>query len=384
MSTRDTDTGGRFKAIYLGSEPMGELLEGENGSDAIQVPLRRIILRTNFSGKEASLSVTNNSLTFEYVKHQFRDADSLVTLPIELLAYCGALRQLPHDKVIAREFETLDKAPMNEAEEEEASSGATRYMPPLFVTIFRSIESENMLFCHAFVLAQDDDAMELVKLVMEVYYGLVKMGEEEEEADESNEHEASADLDNDEENANTSSMKKSSSSVKLNEDSSANTYLKELLSAYNNIALGGGGHPTTRDNSDGKSVISAREIMSGDLDSNKYTIVKSSSSRVDMTNTQEDGEVECINQDPNPIVIKKQNNEEVVYKQNVYIRWLQPPTPPPPAPIISNNFYSKMYFYGLKPEKRRRKVKNLRKFLILFGNFDEKGKFINYFVIFTP
>jgi hypothetical protein len=36
----------------------------------------------------------------------------------------------------------------------------------------------------------------------------------------------------------------------------------------------------------------------------------------------------------NPQVIYKPNNQEIVYKQNIMVRWLQPPTPPPPAPII--------------------------------------------------
>ena len=39
--------------------------------------------------------------------------------------------------------------------------------------------------------------------------------------------------------------------------------------------------------------------------------------------------------DLNQIVIRKKNDENIVYKQNVFIRWLQPPTPPPLAPIIS-------------------------------------------------
>lgn len=43
----------------------------------------------------------------------------------------------------------------------------------------------------------------------------------------------------------------------------------------------------------------------------------------------------AVNNDPNPIVIRKKNEENIEYKQNVFIRWLQPPTPPPPAPIIS-------------------------------------------------
>lgn len=41
----------------------------------------------------------------------------------------------------------------------------------------------------------------------------------------------------------------------------------------------------------------------------------------------------------NPQVIYKPNNQEVVYKQNIMVRWLQPPTPPPPAPIIIRGLY---------------------------------------------
>lgn len=42
-----------------------------------------------------------------------------------------------------------------------------------------------------------------------------------------------------------------------------------------------------------------------------------------------------INQDTSPLRIVKPNNQQsIVYKQQVNIRYLQPPTPPPPAPII--------------------------------------------------
>ena len=41
-----------------------------------------------------------------------------------------------------------------------------------------------------------------------------------------------------------------------------------------------------------------------------------------------------INQDPDPIRITKPNTQNVIYKQEVKIKYLQPPTPPPPAPII--------------------------------------------------
>ncbi|CAF1231640.1 unnamed protein product [Adineta ricciae] len=41
-----------------------------------------------------------------------------------------------------------------------------------------------------------------------------------------------------------------------------------------------------------------------------------------------------------PQVIYKPNNQEITYKQNVYVRWLKPPTPPPLAPIIVREIQS--------------------------------------------
>ena len=128
------------RAMYLGSEPMGELLEGENGSDVIQVPLKRTILRTNGNGKEVELSMSNDSLLVKFLTGS--DVSSRLVLPIDMLAYCGALRQLAPDKIRGREFETLDKSPPE----------ASKSDPPLFVTIFRSLETENTLYCHSFVI----------------------------------------------------------------------------------------------------------------------------------------------------------------------------------------------------------------------------------------
>lgn len=41
-----------------------------------------------------------------------------------------------------------------------------------------------------------------------------------------------------------------------------------------------------------------------------------------------------INEDDNPQIIKKKNKQNLVYHQEVAIRYLRPPTPPPPGPII--------------------------------------------------
>jgi hypothetical protein len=169
----DSDRGKSYlyavKAMYLGSEPMGELLDGENGSDAIQVPLKRTILRTENAGEEVELQMTSESLIVNFLNSKEKNSVTIkpsLTLPIDLLAYCGALRQLPIDKIVEREFETLDKSPASSAND-----------PPLFVTIFRNFELENTLFCHSFIIRKDEEAMELVKLVMEIYYNLIRLQE---------------------------------------------------------------------------------------------------------------------------------------------------------------------------------------------------------------
>jgi hypothetical protein len=98
--------------------------------------------------------------------------------------------------------------------------------------------------------------------------------------------------------------------------------------------------------------VSANDILQKSLDPNEYRIVNGNNDK-----NNESGEVDeaalkelnllkdeyenvPLNEDEDPIIIKKPNNEEIVYKQNVFIRWLQPPTPPPPAPIISNYLQS--------------------------------------------
>ena len=131
------------RAMYLGSEPMGELLEGENGSDVIQVPLKRTILRTNGAGKEVELTMSNDSLIVKFLNAD-QTATNRLVLPVDMLAYCGALRQLSPDKIRNREFETLDKSPPD----------SSKLDPPLFVTIFRSLETENTLYCHSFVIGK--------------------------------------------------------------------------------------------------------------------------------------------------------------------------------------------------------------------------------------
>ena len=41
-----------------------------------------------------------------------------------------------------------------------------------------------------------------------------------------------------------------------------------------------------------------------------------------------------INEDPNPILIRKKYQNELVYEQELAVRYLKPPTPPMPGDII--------------------------------------------------
>jgi hypothetical protein len=304
------------RAIYLGSEPMGELLDGENGSDAVQVPLKRTILRTDGVGDEVDLFVTDDGLCVNFIQKESDDArQKTLSLPIESLAYCGALKQLPTERVQDREFETLDKIP----------NGSKLDDPPLFVSIFRSIDNKNTLLCHSFVIRKDVEAMELVQNVMETYYNVVGQ----------------------QDNSETNSVASDRRHTRHSEHATYRTAdgktltqeeLDRLLAAYNDsyeqhtrsILNNGGSSQFAAGN------VSAKEIINQSLDSS-YEVVNGKSFANGNDVSKNDYSNVPLNRDEDPIIIKKKSEEEpVVYKQNVYIRWLQPPTPPPPAPIISN------------------------------------------------
>jgi hypothetical protein len=84
-------------------------------------------------------------------------------------------------------------------------------------------------------------------------------------------------------------------------------------------------------------IVSANEIIQKSIEKYKHDKNSNEISTVANLNSVENYDDIELNNDPSPIVIKKKNDENIVYKQNVFIRWLQPPTPPPPAPIISKN-----------------------------------------------
>jgi hypothetical protein len=341
----------RIKAMYLGNEPMGELLENENGSDVIQAPLKRIILRTSANGRKVQLLLTS-----EYLMIEFLDAQSeQINLPIEMLGYCGALRQMSNSEIKEREFETLDKSPGIVAE-----SG-----PPLFATIFRNVENENTLYCHAFVFSSDEHAMELVRLMMQAYHEIFK--DLELNADQIVNDEKNIEKDFIQEIKNTNVPGNNKIYNDKNEILESSESIDEFLGIYNK-QKSSTTTTTEQDISDGSNlltatntsftkkianqsnekpptpkyeVVSAEELIKDSYNPNEFSLV-------DEKDLEKELERLNLNKDDNPIVIKKKNDEQVVYKQNVFIRWLQPPTPPPPAPIISKNYFFVSFFDKLK------------------------------------
>ncbi len=86
------------------------------------------------------------------------------------------------------------------------------------------------------------------------------------------------------------------------------------------------------DSNKSRGIVSATGVLNNDyLDQ----LTKSGISLVADDEEHSKIKADKINLDPEPIVIKRKNEDNIEYKQNVFIRWLQPPTPPPPAPIIS-------------------------------------------------
>jgi hypothetical protein len=129
-----------------------------DGTDLVQDILRSKLARSDADifGQEGSLSIDDNGefLTFEPSDTKNRP----LHLPIEHLAYCGALRRMRRDpsdhrnpdQILKRDFENVDLA--------------NRYAhniigPPIFVAVFHGFDNA---LCYTFVTQSADDACLLV------------------------------------------------------------------------------------------------------------------------------------------------------------------------------------------------------------------------------
>ncbi|CAF0967999.1 unnamed protein product [Brachionus calyciflorus] len=121
---------------------MNEFSDSIDGADACQSQIKKMILN---SKKEVKLSVMDKSIIIKYSNNES------LTIPIGLLTYCGALKQLKPEKMNKREFETLDKVDKN----------SEKLSKPLFVATFRNIKDVKKFDCYCFYLNNDSQATQL-------------------------------------------------------------------------------------------------------------------------------------------------------------------------------------------------------------------------------
>jgi hypothetical protein len=136
-----------------------------DGTDLVQDVLRSQLARSDADifGQEGSLSIDDHGefLTFEPNDTKNRT----LHLPIEHLAYCGALRRMRReasdqrnaDQIQKRDFENVDLA--------------NRYPqniigPPIFIAVFHGFDNA---LCYTFITQNADDACLLVMKLMRVF-----------------------------------------------------------------------------------------------------------------------------------------------------------------------------------------------------------------------
>ncbi|CAF1066312.1 unnamed protein product [Rotaria sordida] len=149
---------------YIGVQPL-TFYATSDGTDLVQDILRNQLARSNANiiGQEGSLSINDYGefLTFEPTDTQNRT----LHLPIEHLAFCGALRHMRRDpsdqrnpdQILRREFENVDLA-----------NRYAQYIigPPIFVAIFHGFDNA---LCYTFITQSADDACLLVMKLMRTF-----------------------------------------------------------------------------------------------------------------------------------------------------------------------------------------------------------------------
>lgn len=136
-----------------------------DGTDLVQDILKAKLARADADiiGQEGSLSINDNAefLTFEPTDTKNRT----LHLPVEHLAYCGALRRMRRDtadqrnpdQIIQRDFENVDLA----------NRYAHRIIgPPVFVAVFHGFDNA---LCYTFITQSADDACLLVLKLMRAF-----------------------------------------------------------------------------------------------------------------------------------------------------------------------------------------------------------------------
>lgn len=149
---------------FVNVEPLA-FYATSDGTDLVQDILRSQLARPDkdILGQEGSLTIDDQA---EFLKFEPIDLKNrILHMPVEHLAYCGALRRLRHDsngqrdpdQIYRREFENIDLA--------------NRYPhlivgPPIFVAVFHGFETA---MCYTFITQSAEDACLLVMKMMRAF-----------------------------------------------------------------------------------------------------------------------------------------------------------------------------------------------------------------------
>jgi hypothetical protein len=149
---------------FIAVEPL-TFYATSDGTDLVQGILRSHLGKpdANILGQEGSLSIDDNG---EFLSFEPSDTKNrALHLPIEHLAYCGALRRMRRessdernpDQILKRDFENVDLA-----------NRYAQYIigPPIFVAVFHGFDNA---LCYTFVTQSADDACLLVMKLMRTF-----------------------------------------------------------------------------------------------------------------------------------------------------------------------------------------------------------------------
>mgnify|MGYP001059178602 FL=1 len=153
-----------FLVQFVAVEPI-VFYSTADGTDLVQDILRKHLARddSEIVGQEGAMSIDDNGefLTFEPTDTKNRT----LHLPVEHLAYSGALRRMKEDKNDTRNPDQIKKRSF------ENVDLANRYPqdiigPPVFVGVFHGFDNA---LCYTFITQSADDACLLVMKLMRVF-----------------------------------------------------------------------------------------------------------------------------------------------------------------------------------------------------------------------
>ncbi|CAF0774180.1 unnamed protein product [Rotaria sp. Silwood1] len=356
---------------FIAVEPL-TFYSTSDGTDLVQDILRVHLARSDADifGQEGSLSIDElgEFLTFEPIDTKNRT----LHLPIEHLAYCGALRRMRREFFDPREPEQIHR---REFENVDLANRFAQFIigPPIFATVFHGFDNA---LCYIFVTQSADDSCFLVMKLMRAF----KLHEQQlEQRGQINQAypsfsplhsgcrsplpveikrespllQTSHGFFTDNRQTLSYPLVQRVPSAPINscvQDPRQDEVIQRLLSNPN-FEVVNQPTPFMSQRIDDIPIISAPLPRNRRSSPNIFNSSGGSSNNIQFL-----GRLTSPSTRPpsppilgisdktsipnsslgntNPQVIYKPNNQEVVYKQNIMVRWLKPPTPPPPAPII--------------------------------------------------